>query len=302
MDKAENLSPKRSGLTGNFLTGAFATLLATPCSAPFLGTAVGFALARGPVEILVIFFALGIGLAAPYLVVATFPRLVTKLPKPGRWMIVLRRVLGFALAGTGVWLLSVLGAEVSWKITALVSGITFAIGMVLYVLSRGVPKPRTALASVSFLTVLAVLAPQIPTQADQQTPGVTSNETLEGIWRPFDEKAIPTLVAQGKTVFVDVTAEWCITCKANKRLVLSDSLIVERLKEENIIAMQADWTLPDERISNYLARFGRYGIPFNVAYGPGAPRGVTLPEILSKGRVLAALDEAKKRQTSRNEE
>jgi len=302
MDKTENLSPKRSGLTGNFLTGAFATLLATPCSAPFLGTAVGFALARGPVEILVIFFALGVGLAAPYLVVATFPRLVTKLPKPGRWMIVLRRVLGFALAGTGVWLLSVLGAEVSWKITALVSGITFAIGMVLYVLSRGVPKPRTALASVSFLTVLAVLAPQIPTQADQQTPGVTSNETLEGIWRPFDEKAIPTLVAQGKTVFVDVTAEWCITCKANKRLVLSDSLIVERLKEENIIAMQADWTLPDERISNYLARFGRYGIPFNVAYGPGAPRGVTLPEILSKGRVLAALDEAKKRQTSRNEE
>jgi suppressor for copper-sensitivity B len=302
MDKTENLSPKRSGLTGNFLTGAFATLLATPCSAPFLGTAVGFALARGPVEILVIFFALGVGLAAPYLVVATFPRLVTKLPKPGRWMIVLRRVLGFALAGTGVWLLSVLAAEVGWKITALVSGITFAIGMVLYLLSRGAPKPRTALASVSFLAVLAVLAPQLSTQAAQQTPGVMSDEALDGVWRPFDEKAIPTLVAQGKTVFVDVTAEWCITCKANKRLVLSDSLIVERLKEENIIAMQADWTLPDERISNYLARFGRYGIPFNVAYGPGAPRGVTLPEILSKGRVLAALDEAKKRQTSRNEE
>ncbi|MEL0144409.1 MAG: protein-disulfide reductase DsbD domain-containing protein, partial [Alphaproteobacteria bacterium] len=179
MDKTENLSPKRSGLTGNFLTGAFATLLATPCSAPFLGTAVGFALARGPVEILVIFFALGVGLAAPYLVVATFPRLVTKLPKPGRWMIVLRRVLGFALAGTGVWLLSVLAAEVGWKITALVSGITFAIGMVLYLLSRGAPKPRTALASVSFLTVLAVLAPQLSTQAAQQTPGVMSDEALD---------------------------------------------------------------------------------------------------------------------------
>ena len=302
MDKTENLSPKRSGLTGNFLTGAFATLLATPCSAPFLGTAVGFALARGPVEILVIFFALGVGLAAPYLVVATFPRLVTKLPKPGRWMIVLRRVLGFALAGTGVWLLSVLAAEVGWKITALVSGITFAIGMVLYLLSRGAPKPRTALASVSFLAVLAVLAPQLSTQAAQQTPGVMSDEALDGVWRPFDEKAIPTLVAQGKTVFVDVTAEWCITCKANKRLVLSDSSVVERLKEENVIAMQADWTLPDERISNYLARFGRYGIPFNAAYGPGAPRGLTLPEILSKGRVLAVLDEAQKRQTSRNEE
>lgn len=295
MDKAENLSPKRSGLAGNFLTGAFATLLATPCSAPFLGTAVGFALARGPMEILAIFFALGIGLAAPYLAVAAVPRLVTRLPKPGRWMVILRRTLGFALAGTGVWLLNVLAAEVGWETASLVSGITIAIGMVLYLLSRGAPKPRTALASVSILATLAILTPQIPTQAAQKIPDFGNDEALEGIWRPFDEKAIPTLVAQGKTVFVDVTAEWCITCKANKRLVLSDSSIVARLKEENVVAMQADWTLPDERISIYLARFGRYGIPFNVVYGLNAPRGITLPEILSKDRVLASLDEVQKK-------
>ena len=295
MDRTENLSPKRSGLTGNFLTGAFATLLATPCSAPFLGTAVGFALARGPVEIVVIFSALGIGLATPYLTVAAFPRLVTKLPKPGRWMFILRRVLGFALAATGVWLLSVLAAEVGWETAALVSGIIFAIGLILYLLSRGMPRPRTALASVSFLAALAVMTPQISIQAAPQTIATENVEALDSTWQPFDEKAIPTLVAQGKTVFVDVTAEWCITCKANKRLVLSDPSIVERLKEENIIAMQADWTLPDDRISNFLARFGRYGIPFNVAYGPGVPRGMTLPEILSKDRVLAVLDEAQTR-------
>jgi len=295
MDRTENLAPKRSGLTGNFLTGAFATLLATPCSAPFLGTAVGFALVRGPVEIVVIFSALGIGLATPYLAVAAFPRLVTKLPKPGRWMFILRRVLGFALAATGVWLLSVLAAEAGWETATLVSGITLTIGILLYVLSRGTPKPRFALTSVFILAVLAILTPQISTQARPQAATVENVTALDGIWRPFDEKAIPTLVAQGKTVFVDVTAEWCITCKANKRLVLSDPSIVERLKEENIIAMQADWTLPDDRISNYLARFGRYGIPFNVAYGPGAPRGVTLPEILSMSRVLTALDEAQKR-------
>jgi len=295
MDRTENLSPKRSGLTGNFLTGAFATLLATPCSAPFLGTAVGFALARGPVEILVIFSALGIGLATPYLAVAAFPRLVTKLPKPGRWMLILRRVLGFALAGTGVWLMSVLAAEAGWETATLVSGITLTIGMLLYLLSRGTPKPRFALTSVFILAVLAVLTPQISTQAARQTATAENVTALEGVWRPFDEKAIPTLVAQGKTVFVDVTAEWCITCKANKQFVLSDSSIVARLNEENVVAMQADWTLPDDRISNYLARFGRYGIPFNVAYGPGSPRGVTLPEILSKGGVLAALDEAQMR-------
>ena len=94
---------------------------------------------------------------------------------------------------------------------------------------------------------------------------------------------------------MDVTAEWCITCKANKSLVLSDSSIVERLKEKNVIAMQADWTLPDDRIAACLARYERYGIPFNAVYGPGAPRGVTLPEILSKSGVLAALEEAQTR-------
>jgi len=295
MDTSESMSAKRTGLTGNFLTGAFATLLATPCSAPFLGTAVGFALARGPVEILVIFSALGVGLAAPYLVVAAFPRLVTKLPRPGRWMIILRRVLGFALAGTGVWLLTVLAAEIGWETTALVGGITTAIGAVLYLLSRGSPKPRAALASVSLLALLALLTPQLSIQAAPQAGLNGAQETLDGLWRPFDEKTIPTLVAQGKTVFVDVTAEWCITCKANKRLVLSDTSIVERLKEENVIAMQADWTLPDDRIAAYLARYERYGIPFNAVYGPGAPRGVTLPEILSKSGVLAALDEARTR-------
>lgn len=295
MDTSASMSAKRTGLTGNFLTGAFATLLATPCSAPFLGTAVGFALARGPVEILVIFSALGVGLAVPYLMVAAFPRLVTKLPRPGRWMIILRRVLGFALAGTGIWLLTVLAAEIGWKTTALVGGITMAIGAVLYLLSRGSPKPRAVLASVSLLALLALLTPQLSIQAAPRGADSGAQEMLEGLWRPFDEKTIPTLIAQGKTVFVDVTAEWCITCKANKSLVLSDSSIVERLKEENVIAMQADWTLPDDRIAAYLARNGRYGIPFNAVYGPGAPRGVTLPEILSKSGVLTALDEAQTR-------
>lgn len=295
MDTSESMSAKRGGLTGNFLTGAFATLLATPCSAPFLGTAVGFALARGPVEILVIFSALGVGLAVPYLVVAAFPRLVTKLPRPGLWMIILRRVLGFALAGTGVWLLTVLAAEIGWQTTSLVGGITTAIGVFLYLLSRGSPRPRSALVSISLLAFLALLTAQFSIRAELQSADTGTQETLDDLWRPFDEKTITTLVAQGKIVFVDVTAEWCITCKANKRLVLSDSSIVERLKKNNVIAMQADWTLPDDRIASYLARYERYGIPFNAVYGPGAPRGMTLPEILSKSGVLAALDNAQAR-------
>ncbi|MEO5335781.1 MAG: thioredoxin family protein [Magnetospirillum sp. WYHS-4] len=115
---------------------------------------------------------------------------------------------------------------------------------------------------------------------------------MQGLWKPFDEAAIPALVAQGRTVFVDVTAEWCITCRVNKSLVLSQDEVRQRLAVPGVIAMQADWTRPDEAISRYLARFGRYGIPFNAVYGPGLPEGLALPELLTRDKVLEALARA----------
>lgn len=226
-----------SGLSGAFATGAFATLLATPCSAPFLGTAVGFALAAGTMEIFVIFAALGVGMAAPYLAAAAFPGFATALPKPGRWMLTVRRALGVALLGTAVWLGTVLAAQIGWT------------------------RAETA-----------------------PTSGVR--------WAAFDESAITAAVASGKIVFVDVTAEWCVTCKANKRLVLDRGAAAAALAGPNILALRADWTRPDEAISRFLARYGRYGVPFNIVYGPKAPQGSPLPEILTESAVLAALAEA----------
>ncbi len=217
---------------GNFATGAFATLLATPCSAPFLGTALGFALGSGPVEIVAIFLALGVGFAAPYLVVAAVPSLVRQLPRPGRWMLVVRRLLGVTLAGTAAWLVVIL-------------------------LAAQAPAPSAA-----------------------------------GPWRPFDAAALGPLVHGGAVVFVDVTADWCLTCKVNERLVLDSGAVRARLGAAGVVAMRADWTRPDAAIAAYLRRFGRYGIPFNVVYGPGAPAGVTLPEILTTDAVLAALRQA----------
>jgi suppressor for copper-sensitivity B len=228
-------SEPRRPLLASFLSGVLAMVLATPCSAPFVGTAVGFALARGPQEIALIFITLGFGLALPYLAIAAMPRLVTWLPRPGAWMLWLKRALGLSLAATGLWL-----------------------GFILA----------------------------------QQTGLLTASQRADGIaWTKFDAAAIPALVADGKVVFVDVTAEWCLTCKANKEFVLAKAPVSGAL--EQTIAMRADWTRPDSAISAYLAGFGRFGIPMNVVYGPKAPQGILLPELLSSDDVMTALKQVK---------
>ncbi len=279
------------GLGGHFLSGAFATLLATPCSAPFLGTAIGFALARGTGEIFSVFAALGIGLALPYLTVAAWPGLATRLPRPGPWMMKLRRVLGFALALTAVWLLTVLDGQTGSTVAMVTGIILAAIIAFLYLASRGKGRfGRVWTSAVAALAVAAFLPPSV-LRPDAPAQVVQAAEA-GGIWVPFDQAAIPRLVGEGKTVFVDVTADWCITCQVNKAFVLEKGDVLDRLMGDKVVAMQADWTRPDESISRYLASFGRYGIPFNVVYGPGTPQGKPLPELLTQGAVVQALDQA----------
>jgi suppressor for copper-sensitivity B len=223
----------------SFFTGVLATALATPCSAPFVGTAVGFALSRGATEIFLIFGALGIGLALPYIAVAAAPQLVGFLPRPGRWMRWLKAALGLSLVGTAIWLMSIIGVQ-------------------------------TGMLNVGAMT-----------RGDSP-------------WIAFEEAAIPGYVAENKVVFVDVTADWCITCQANKKLVIDQQPVAGRLESAGVVAMKADWTNPDPKIADFLGRHGRYGIPFNIVYGPGAPAGIVLPELLTTEAVTAALDQAAK--------
>jgi suppressor for copper-sensitivity B len=237
---ARDQGPTQAGIRGNFMTGMFATLLATPCSAPFLGTAIGFALARGPVEIVAVFGVMGIGLALPYLLIAAAPKLVSWLPKPGPWMVRFKKILSLALFATAVWLGSVMWTQAGFMVN-----------------------------SVS------------PTSAVK--------------WQPFDQAALAGRVAAGQVVLVDVTADWCLTCKVNKALVLDQGAVNDLLTSGKIIGMRADWTNPDPEISAYLASFGRYGIPFNAVYGPGAVGGTALPELLSTDRVLAEIAAARNR-------
>ena len=270
------------GPLGSVATGAFATLLATPCSAPFLGTALGFALAAGPVEIVAIFLALGIGMASPYLLVAALPGLARVLPRPGRWMIHLRRVLGVLLLGTALWLLIVLSGELGPRAALAIALLLGFAGVALAVLHEPVSRWMLVAAALIGACFVPALAPPLRTVA------VASS----GPWRAFDPAAIGGLVRDGHVVMVDVTADWCLTCKVNERLVLDAPPVRDDLVKPGVVAMRADWTRPNPAIASYLGRFGRYGIPFNVVYGPAAPGGLALPELLTAGAVTGALAQA----------
>jgi len=272
-------------LAGDFATGAFATLLATPCSAPFLGTAVGFALASGTKEIVAVFTALGIGMALPYFIVALFPSAATHLPKPGAWMVVLRRILGFALALTALWLVWVMAAQITPA-----NALNFALmmGALIIILALKKEKISAKLATAGIVIicgaalVIGISGEKLPKEPPE----------MERLWLEYNPSTLRADLAEGKTVFLDVTADWCLTCAANKKFALSNEQVAQRLFHSDIIAMQANWTNPSSEIGDLLRKYGRYGIPFNIVFGPAAPQGIVLPELLTPQRVLKALDDA----------
>lgn len=280
----------RHHLLGDFATGAFAALMATPCTAPFLGTAIGFALTRGESEIASIFFALGLGLALPYLAAALMPSLATRLPKPGAWMLRVKQVMGLLLLVAAIWLLWVIANQTHPAIalgvlllSALLGGVWHGRGRWRW-LRR---KASVAVISVSLLVALAML-PSLHLTKYQEA--ISPIEQRAELWQPFDREAIAPLVAEGKTVFVDVTADWCLTCKFNKLRVLDREEVIAALRAENVVAMRADMTRPMPDIQNYLREYGRFGIPFNIVYTPQHPQGTPLPELLDRDTVLHALN------------
>ncbi|NQU56984.1 MAG: hypothetical protein HQ513_07100, partial [Rhodospirillales bacterium] len=204
------------GIGGHFLTGCFATLLATPCSAPFLGTAVGFALAREASDIFAVFAALGLGLAAPYLLIALIPGLAMRLPKPGPWMVTLRKVMGFALAATGIWLISVLSSAIGVNGSAIVGVLMIGVIAVVLLGARMDRLWQIGGTGVAVMALLAFAAPNLIPNNATGTRILDKDPRFIALWQPFDSTAIPVLVSQGKTVFVDVTADWCLTCQINK--------------------------------------------------------------------------------------
>ncbi|MBL0546119.1 thioredoxin family protein [Aeromonas jandaei] len=273
-----------NGLGGHFLQGSFATLLATPCSAPFLGTAVAFALAAPLGQLWLIFTALGIGMSLPWLLVAALPRLALWLPKPGRWMGRLRILLGLMMLGSSLWLASLLGShlgnmQVYWLMAAML--LALLIGIIWRYGMRGF----TLALSLSALVGAALLL-----EGAFTAQGAGSIDRV--VWQPLSERAIADALAQNKRVFVDVTADWCVTCKANKYNVLLRDEVQTALSAPDVVALRGDWSKPDETIAAFLRQRGAAAVPFNQIYGPGLPRGETLSPLLDKADLLTLLNQA----------
>jgi suppressor for copper-sensitivity B len=200
-------------------------------------------------------------------------------------MVTLRRVLGLALFATAAWLLTVLAGQIGSAAAIATTALLVLLGTMLWF-------GRTPSRSGSVATAAAVLLAVGVFALPLGFSGAPALRKVEESWRPLDQPAIAAMVERGNLVFVDVTADWCITCQVNKKLVLHSSEVLDVLERDSTVAMRGDWTLPDESITAYLASFNRYGIPFNAVYGPGAPAGIALPELLTIGAVLEAVERA----------
>ncbi|WP_447874273.1 protein-disulfide reductase DsbD family protein [Serratia fonticola] len=275
------------GLSGHFWQGAFATLLATPCSAPFLGTAVAFALAAPLPVLWGMFVALGIGMSLPWLLIAAWPALALRLPRPGRWMNGMRLALGLLMLVSSLWLLSLMTNHIGVKPTLIVGAILL-LGLLLAVWQQlGARSAGIATASVLVVGGLALLVGSLT--ANQWRQPLHDNIA----WQPLSEQAIVQALAENKRVFVDVTADWCVTCKANKYNVLLRDEVQKALSADDVVALRGDWSRPSESISAFLQQRGSVAVPFNQIYGPGLPDGEVLSPLLTREAVLQALSTAK---------
>lgn len=275
------------GNSGHFWQGVFATLLATPCSAPFLGTAVAFALTAPMEELWLIFTALGVGMSLPWLLIAAFPVISRLLPKPGMWMLKLRAVLGVMMLLSSLWLISLLIPHFGVTVSTAIAVIFLVLLVVFIAIKRG--------GRAAFLPLLlfAVFAIGFVWMTQEQHTGSRSLVKDSVDWQPLTEQAITDALADNKRVFIDVTAEWCVTCKANKYNVLLRDDIQQLLSEPDVVALRGDWTKPSPEITAFLQKRGQVAVPFNQIYGPNLAEGEVLSTILDRESLISVMNQAK---------
>jgi thiol:disulfide interchange protein/DsbC/DsbD-like thiol-disulfide interchange protein len=284
----------RERYSGSFLTGALATMIATPCTAPFMAAAVGYAITQPWYRSLAIFEAVGLGLAFPYLTIAFSPGLRRFLPKPGIWMLRLKQFLAFPVYGTAVWLSFVLAQEAGeLAATAALAGLVLiAFAAWLYEAVR-LSERRGRRWGVGLCALFCIGALTLLYLTDTERRSRTA-ETPEAVglgWGPFSIARIDELQAQGKPVFVDFTADWCITCKLNERVALADHAVLKAFADNGVAALRADWTRQDVGITRMLEENGRAGVPLYLFYPRPGPDGrrrqaTILPQILTAETIL----------------
>jgi thiol:disulfide interchange protein DsbD len=278
------------GYGESLASGVLATVIATPCTAPFMGAALGFAVTRSVAETLLIFAFLGLGMALPYMVLSLAPGILEKLPRPGPWMETLKQILAFPMFATVIWLVWVFGQQTG------IGGATYLLSALLLISAagwmvggsqKGVFKRGIAIRAVS-LVVLAGAAFFVARGSGQEAPAQAIGEG----WMPFSQSEVERFLAEGRPVFVDFTAAWCLTCQVNELVVLGTETVEAAFQERNVAMFKADWTRQDPEITAALEALGRSGVPVYALYR-GSPDASPhlLPAILTEQIVLDALRE-----------
>ncbi len=284
---------QRGGLSGSFFAGVLATVVATPCTAPFMGASIGFALTQPFGVGLAVFLALGLGLALPFLVLAFVPGLQRLLPRPGRWMETLKQFLAFPLYATVAWLIWVLSFQVgaSGLLAALAALVLIAFGAWAWGLSQGrTTGSARALQGMAAISVAGVVALAIVINLYRPTETAAQEASSTAGYEAFSQQKLDTLLASGQPVFVNMTAAWCITCLVNERTALSTGAVREAFAGKQVAYLKGDWTSRNPEITRLLEKFGRSGVPLYVLYR-GGREPVVLPQILTQSLVLDALQQ-----------
>ncbi len=292
-------SAEREGEAGSFFQGLFATMLATPCTAPFLGTAVGFAFTQSGLVILAMFAAIAAGMGAPYLALSAQPGWLKFLPKPGSWMVRVKQFMGFLLLATLLFLIYVLGEQRG------VEGAIWASAFLLIIAIACWLKGAFVLPTISFgkrafvLSVIAILSLAGGTYFIGDKFADSTAGTVAGDWQPFTPEKLNSELAEDHVVFVDFTAAWCITCKFNEKTVLESVAVQDAFRRRGIVKLRADWTNGDPAITRILQQFGRPGVPMYVLYHGQGGEPYLFPELLTKSMILEKLETIPKSVASR---
>jgi len=298
---------KGQGYASSFAEGVFATILATPCTAPFLGSALGFAFVQPTGIILLIFAAVAFGMALPYLLLTARPAWQRFLPKPGAWMETAKQFMGFLMMATLLWLLYILGKQLGMEGVIWTGAFLLVIGLACWLIGRFATLTASRAAVWTTWVVAAVLvvlgfhlfigglldarAAITGTPEAASSSGAAASD--EVAWETFSLPLLESQLQKGSPVFLDFTAEWCLTCKVNERTIIADSRVQEKLRSSGIVTIKADWTNRNPDITRILAKFGRSGVPLYVLFPVGRPNEpIILPEVLTPTILLEALERA----------
>ncbi|MBX3734131.1 MAG: thioredoxin family protein [Verrucomicrobiae bacterium] len=299
-DAASGLA-SRGGASGAFFNGVFATILATPCTAPFLGVALGFAFGQPPLLLLLLFLTVGAGLAAPYLLLSLQPGWLRFLPKPGNWMITFKVLMGFPMLATGLWLLSLAPDHFGSKGVFWLGMFLLCVAIAAWLYGRSIQmgQGNRKLAWIGIVTALAVgVGFILERELQWRSPPPVTSSSKGGVsvsggiaWSPWSPEAVEIARGEGRPVLVDFTASWCITCQSNKRLAIEIPEVAALVRSLNVATLRGDYTVEDPAITAELRRFGRAGVPLVLVFPrdpAGAPR--VLPELLTPSIVIEALE------------